>query len=201
MTDTDQSGVDEAMAEFFDRLSSPVFIVDARMRILYSNASADEMLDENGAVKACDGALFVHDPRSREALAQAVHAGANPDVVGLAVMLKSGGARCCVVHVTPLSDGGAALFVRRFNRDASDGAVVSGLFGLTARERSVLLAIAEIGGVPATARALGLSEGTVKGYLKSIFQKTGASRQADLVKLVMALESPFRAPARDVIPA
>ncbi|MGZ9410137.1 MAG: hypothetical protein ACXW3J_05840 [Methylocystis sp.] len=57
-----------------------------------------------------------------------------------------------------------------------------------------------MGGVPATARALGLSEGTVKGYLKSIFQKTGATRQADLVKLVLALESPFRAPERHLLP-
>ena len=78
--------------------------------------------------------------------------------------------------------------------------VAAGVFGLTARESSVLLAIAEVGGVPATARALGLSEGTVKGYLKSIFQKTGATRQADLVKLVLALESPFRAPERHRLP-
>jgi DNA-binding CsgD family transcriptional regulator len=106
------------------------------------------------------------------------------------------------MHVLPLPNGLSALFLRRLEPAADDGgAVAAELFGLTARESSVLLAISEIGGVPATARALGLSEGTVKGYLKSIFQKTGATRQADLVKLVLALESPFRAPERQSLPA
>jgi DNA-binding CsgD family transcriptional regulator len=45
--------------------------------------------------------------------------------------------------------------------------------------------------VPEAADILGLSVGTTKSYLKSVFQKTGATRQADLVKLVAGFSSPF----------
>jgi DNA-binding CsgD family transcriptional regulator len=48
----------------------------------------------------------------------------------------------------------------------------------------VLLAIVQVGGVPEVAEALGIAETTVKTHLGRLFQKTGADRQADLVKLV-----------------
>ena len=78
----------------------------------------------------------------------------------------------------------------------ADNAGLAELYRLTAREMSVLLAIVEIGGVPAVAATLGLSPKTVKSYLREIFQKTGAKRQADLVKLVAGLANPFAAPRR-----
>ncbi|MFO1102221.1 MAG: helix-turn-helix transcriptional regulator [Methylocystis sp.] len=190
------------LAELFDELTTPVLIVDGKMRILRRNRSADDMLGEGDALAAVGESLTMRDPRAKEALERAVAGIPGADGEAFAIMVKSGESRCCVMHVLPLPNGLSALFLRRLAAAADDGgAVAAELFGLTARERSVLLAIAEVGGVPATARALGLSEGTVKGYLKSIFQKTGATRQADLVKLVLALESPFRAPERHSLPA
>ncbi|MBX9826036.1 MAG: helix-turn-helix transcriptional regulator [Xanthobacteraceae bacterium] len=58
-------------------------------------------------------------------------------------------------------------------------------------ELRVLLAIAEVGGAPEVADALGIGEATVKFHLKRLFAKTGARRQADLVKLVAGLVSPL----------
>jgi DNA-binding NarL/FixJ family response regulator len=55
----------------------------------------------------------------------------------------------------------------------------------------VLMAIVNIGGVPDVAPVLGVSEATVKTHLQHIFEKTGASRQADLVKLVAGFLSPL----------
>jgi DNA-binding CsgD family transcriptional regulator len=51
--------------------------------------------------------------------------------------------------------------------------------------------VVEIGGVPAMADSLGISETTVKTHLTSLFDKTGVRRQADLVRLVAAHASPF----------
>jgi hypothetical protein len=47
-----------------------------------------------------------------------------------------------------------------------------------------LFAIIEVGGVSEVAEVLGIGEGTVKTHLHHLFEKTGASRQAELVKLV-----------------
>jgi DNA-binding NarL/FixJ family response regulator len=43
--------------------------------------------------------------------------------------------------------------------------------------------------VPDAALALGIGEGTVKTHLHRLFGKTGAKRQADLVKLVAGFSS------------
>jgi DNA-binding CsgD family transcriptional regulator len=42
-----------------------------------------------------------------------------------------------------------------------------------------------------TSEALGIGEATVKTHLHRVFGKTGASRQADLVKLVASFSSPL----------
>jgi len=189
------------LVELFDELTTPVLVVDAKMRIVQKNRSADDILDEGDAFAVAGDTLTMRDPRAKEALERALAGIGGADAEAFAIMVKRGESRCCVMHVLPLANGLSALFLRRLQLNADDGgAVAAKLFGLTAREGSVLLAIAEVGGVPATARALGLSEGTVKGYLKSIFLKTGATRQADLVKLVLALESPFRAAERHSLP-
>jgi DNA-binding CsgD family transcriptional regulator len=64
-------------------------------------------------------------------------------------------------------------------------------FGLTPMELRVLLAIVEVGGIPEVATALGVAETTVKSHLRGVFAKTGAGRQADLVKLVASYASPL----------
>jgi DNA-binding CsgD family transcriptional regulator len=187
------------LSELFACLASPIVIVDSKLRISFSNASAEAMLAMHPALSAANGFLVVDDPRAREALEKALCDKGRSNKGAFAIMLESGAERCCVMHVLLLSQGGAALFVRSLSIGSESVGPAADLYGLTARERSVLLCITEVGGVPATARALGLSEGTVKGYLKSIFQKTGAERQADLVKVALALESPFRQ-AEDHLP-
>jgi DNA-binding CsgD family transcriptional regulator len=62
---------------------------------------------------------------------------------------------------------------------------------LTPRELRVLFAIVEVGGVPEVAEVLGVSAETVKTHLARLFEKTGASRQADLVKLVATFSNPL----------
>jgi DNA-binding CsgD family transcriptional regulator len=51
--------------------------------------------------------------------------------------------------------------------------------------------IVDVGGVAEVARALGTAPSTVKTHLLRIFQKTGATRQVDLVKLVASCVATF----------
>lgn len=201
--------MNELFSQLFDGLVTPIFIVDAEMRVHYSNRSAQDMLSTTDTLVESNHMLLVHDPRARALLADGIAACSSRDTAatakGLVVAMTSeGGARCCVAHIFPLAFGDSAvvaLIVQKFDRDGHETPEVSELFGLTARETSVLRTIIEVGGVPATARALGLAEGTVKGYLKSIFMKTGTRRQAELVKLVMTLEYPFLRSKSTTLPA
>jgi DNA-binding NarL/FixJ family response regulator len=108
-----------------------------------------------------------------------------------------------VAHVLPLTSGArrpagsayrasAALFVHKTSLDTpSPPEVLATTYKLTPTELRVLVAIVEVGSVPDAAEALGVVETTVKTHLSRLFQKTGASRQAGLVKLVAGFSSPL----------
>jgi DNA-binding CsgD family transcriptional regulator len=108
-----------------------------------------------------------------------------------------------VAHVLPLTAGMrrkagtsyaavAAVFVRRAALDVpSPLETVAKRHQLTPSELRVLLAIVEVGGAPEVAEALGVSETTVKTHLRHIFEKTGTSRQAELVKLIAGFANPL----------
>ncbi|HEX6610850.1 MAG TPA: helix-turn-helix transcriptional regulator [Hyphomicrobiaceae bacterium] len=111
-----------------------------------------------------------------------------------------------VAHVLPLTPGAlgramtsypitsaTALFVHKVELDFSSSPpeAIARLYKLTPSELRVLLAIVQVGGVPETAEALGIADTTVKTHLHRLFGKTGAARQADLVKLIAAFSNPL----------
>jgi DNA-binding CsgD family transcriptional regulator len=108
-----------------------------------------------------------------------------------------------VLHLLPLNavrqqsidaGRGAAfvLFVRRIDRgDIAAIATFAERFDLTPKEAGVLQTVVEVGGVPQAADVLGLSAATVRTHVTSIFDKSGVRRQADLIRLLMDMKSPF----------
>jgi DNA-binding CsgD family transcriptional regulator len=86
----------------------------------------------------------------------------------------------------------AALFVRKAEMDSPcPPEVIANTYQLTPTELRVLLGIVEVGGVPEVAEVLGVAESTVKTHVGRLFEKTGANRQADLVRLVAGFSSPL----------
>jgi len=58
-------------------------------------------------------------------------------------------------------------------------------FGLTPAEARVVLRLVSGDSLRSAAKALGIKYETVRTHLKSVFQKTGTGRQAELVILVI----------------
>jgi len=69
--------------------------------------------------------------------------------------------------------------------------VIGKTYGLTPTELRVLLAIVDVGGIPEVATALGVAASTIRTHVGRLFEKTGAGRQADLVKLVAGFSTPL----------
>jgi DNA-binding CsgD family transcriptional regulator len=104
-------------------------------------------------------------------------------------------------HVLPLTSGArrqagvgfsavAAVFVRKAQLDGpAMPEAIAKLYGLTPSELRVLLAVFETSGVADIAEMLGISESTAKTHLRRLFEKTGTSRQAELVRLVAGFSS------------
>jgi DNA-binding CsgD family transcriptional regulator len=195
-------------ADALDGLSASVLFVDANARITHTNAAGRAMIAEGDVLRASLGRLVASDPDVNRALRDIFLAAGTDDaavgVKGVAVPLVAGNGERYVAHVLPLSSGArgsagasyaaaAALFVQKAALATnSPPEVIARTYRLTPMELRVLLAIVEVGGVPQVAETLGIGEGTVKTHLKRLYEKTGARRQADLVKLFAGYASPLQ---------
>jgi DNA-binding CsgD family transcriptional regulator/PAS domain-containing protein len=195
------------LADTLDGLSAGMFLIDAKGRIVHANASGHDLLAEGTAVHAGGGRLMPTHADAARALGEISAIVGSSDTAlgrkGIAMPLASRDGEPYVAHVLPLTSGArrgarasyaavAAVFVRKATVAApSAPEIIAKQFGLTPTELRVMLAIVEIGGVPETAEALGIGEATVKTHLHRLFHKTGATRQADLVKLVAGFATPL----------
>jgi DNA-binding CsgD family transcriptional regulator len=201
-----------AFADTLGSVAAAVFLVDAMGRIAFANKSAEALLGSGHVVRNAAGRLAASNQEAERALREALAAaGGGEAAIGVcntAIPLSTLPEQRWLAHVLPLTLGMrlqagasvsavAAVLVRKTSFDTTlPLEILAKLYKLTARELSVLHGVIEIGGVPEIAEALGVSEGTVRSHLKSLFDKTGAHRQVDLVKLIAAHASPFvvRAP-------
>jgi DNA-binding CsgD family transcriptional regulator len=196
-----------ALADSLDTLPAGMFLVDATGRIVHANLCGHVMASEGNVLNARGGRLSALDPEVDQGLLDAFTAAGRGDGSmgrkGLAVALKARDGTRYVANVLPLTSGArrragvlysavATVFVYKADFDlASPPEVIANEFKLTPRELRVLFAIVEVGGVPEVAEVLGISSATVKTHLGRLFEKTGAGRQADLVKLVAAFSNPL----------
>jgi DNA-binding CsgD family transcriptional regulator/PAS domain-containing protein len=194
-------------ADALDALSAGILFVDTGGRITHANAAAQAMIADGDVLRAPLGQLIASDPGVNHAMRDIFRAAATGDaaigVRGVAVPLVARNGEPYVAHVLPLSSGArrsagmsyaaaAALFVQKAAfATRSPPEAIAKTYRLTAMEVRVLLAIVEVGGVPEVADTLGIGEGTVKTHLKHLYAKTGARRQADLVKIFAGYTSPL----------
>jgi DNA-binding CsgD family transcriptional regulator len=189
-----------ALADSLDTLSSGMFLVDARGRIIHANLSGHMMVSEENVLRAPGGKLGATDPAADQALLDSFMAAGNGDAAvgrkGIAVPLRARDGGRYLANVLPLTSGArrkahisyaaaATVFVHKATLDRpSPPEAIAQEFGLTPAELRVLFAIIEVGGVREVAEVLGISEATVKTHLHHLFGKTGTGRQVELVRLV-----------------
>jgi DNA-binding CsgD family transcriptional regulator/PAS domain-containing protein len=186
-----------AAGSTLDSLHVGVVITDHRGRVLHANAAAEAMMRAGSPIRSAGGTIQTNVPaataelRSAVALADSSEAGLG--TTGLAVRLTPPGQPPVLAHVLPLKQGevrsrlqpeaAAAIFIGPVSSGASGAEAMAVAYDLTPMETRVLAGLLS-GQRPAeTADVLGVAETTVRTHLRSIFAKTGAARQADLVRL------------------
>jgi DNA-binding CsgD family transcriptional regulator/PAS domain-containing protein len=193
-------------ADILDGLSPAIFLVDAEGLIVHGNAASRSLLDKGEMMRATNGRLSASDAQVDQALHNALAAAStssDEEISGksTAIPLRARTGERYVAHVLPLSAGErrksgpastavAAIFVRKAELEtAPPSEVIGKTYKLTPTELRVLLAIVNVGGVRQVAGNLGVADTTIKTHLGRLFEKTGVSRQADLVKLVAGYSS------------
>jgi DNA-binding CsgD family transcriptional regulator len=189
-----------ALADSLDTLVAAMYLVDASGRIIHANASGHLMVADASVLRALGGRLGAIDPHANQALLDSFAAAEAGDTAvgrkGVAVPLRARTGERYVAHVLPLTSGArrkagvsycavATIFVHKAAPALpSPPEAIVQEYKLTPSELRVLFAIVEVGGIPEVADVIGISETTARTHLKHLFEKTGTSRQVDLVKLV-----------------
>jgi DNA-binding CsgD family transcriptional regulator/PAS domain-containing protein len=196
-----------AFAKILDGLAVAIFLLDSAGRIAHRNSAADNLLDAGDVLRSVNGQLVARDAWANRALREAFAAsGKLPAACGcIALPMAAEDGEHYIAHLLPLTAAErgatgmayksvAALFVRKAALGRPRDDVIARRFELTRAELRVMLSIADVGGVPETAAALGVAESTVKTHLRRVFAKTGTNRQTELVKLIAAHVSPLSQP-------
>jgi DNA-binding CsgD family transcriptional regulator/PAS domain-containing protein len=181
-----------------DRLSQGLLIADSSGRIVFMNRLAESILRTgDGLTLAADGlqARRPHDTaRLRILMARAAGtiAGNELHPGGALSIPRSGDLGPLKLQVAPLASCGpraaAIVFITapEYQR-VSESSMLQDLLDLTPAEARLTAAVVSGKTIKQFAEEAEVTLNTARTHLKSVFAKTGVSRQADLVRLVLTI--------------
>jgi len=187
------------LKDAFDGFGAGAFLIDVGGRLVHANAAGHDILNAGELLRVVDGRLMVVDVEGDKTLRATLTSATA--AVGTDVALSDGDGNRHVAHILPLAAehsrfgrgpraAAAALFVRKATLEGTlRPEIIARTYRLTPAELRVLLAMVEEGGVREVSESLGVAETTIKTHLSRLFEKTGAGRQADLIKLVAGYAS------------
>lgn len=172
-----------------------VVLLDLAGRIISTNAQADAILDESLPVRRCEGRLRLAGSAQREFALALARLASGPDATVEAISTDDEAGRklnLVMKRADALTGRGTmgspaiVAYVGSRAQDLSSGmiTVVERLLGLSPTEARLALLLANGHGFDEIARRLRVTETTARTYCKRALAKTGAQRQAELVRLV-----------------
>lgn len=190
--DAEASGV----VELLQQRGGPVFELDAFGRVLRvrgRDAESCGLLVRGRRLVAVDRLV---QPRLGRAIAAALTSSPRP---ALAAITDQRGRRAFlqIVPVTGaardvfLATAAVAVVIEPSPHPKSDGVLADGVreaLGLTSREAEIARLLAEGLSLTEIAERLRMRTGTARNHLKSVFEKSGARRQGELVALLCKLK-------------
>jgi len=191
----------DSFGQTLDALNVGVVLTDAGGGILHANSAAELMIRDGDPIRENGGVIGTSQPAAtqelRSAIAMSDREEAALDKQGLGVRLTGSGEPPVLAHVLPLAQGrtrprlrpraSAAVFIGAVSSDANGAEAMSVAYRLTRMETRVLAILLSGGTLKQAADALGIAATTARTHLDNILAKTGAARQADLVRLAMRM--------------
>jgi DNA-binding CsgD family transcriptional regulator len=193
-----QSITTRTLEATLDQLAAGVFLVAASGRVVFANRAGEALSTDASQVTLAGQRLQPSSPLAAEALAAAIaqcnDRGAEARSVALPALLP--GEPGLIATVLPLRQerareavqplaAVAAVFIRApGSPQALPETALRQLYGLTAAELRVAVALSKGQNLQDVADTLGITRATAKAHLAQIFQKTGTDRQSTLVALL-----------------
>jgi DNA-binding CsgD family transcriptional regulator len=184
----------ELVARALDWLSYGVVMVDENVRPMFANRAAQALIDEGRLPLSRKATLHRTDPIEgiRRAIASFDGAGAH----ATAACRVGDPPLICTLGSVPRTSADRSVRAILFVTDpkqlpVTQLGVLAG-FGLTRAEAAFAVEFVNGHRLQTCADRLGISTTTAKTHLQRIFEKTGACRQADLMRRILASTPPLR---------
>ncbi|MDQ8700627.1 LuxR C-terminal-related transcriptional regulator [Hyphomicrobium sp. LHD-15] len=184
-------------SDILENVQAGIVLVDEDCRIVHANAAGHSMLAKGDPIHILDGRVTTAHALTSAVLKDAVGQAARQEIAleqrSIDIPARFTNGAPTVLQVLPLRRrairGGmeqstvAAIFVASAADPPRLANVLALLHGLTPAETRVFEMVVE-GKAPAEiSESLGVSVATVKTHLGRVFEKTGCSRQAELVAM------------------
>jgi DNA-binding CsgD family transcriptional regulator len=184
-----------------DALPQAIFVLDEYGRVMFANRSAERILRLGEAVGLVDKKLQCRFSRDQVRLEQAIQSAIAPTGLeprgGWARIHCASGQKKFVALVAPIMPGEilfaslepkALLIITDPTETAfGDERALHDLFGLTPAEARLASALSAGHSIESSAAVLSITQATARSALKSVFRKTGLTRQQDLVRMLTSL--------------
>jgi DNA-binding CsgD family transcriptional regulator/PAS domain-containing protein len=192
----------KAVEDVLDHLPMGVVLFDKTGRILLLNRVAGAFIASADGISVRNGRLAAERQDETTQLdrliakAAAASCGRGLSAGGVLALLRPSLARPFEVLIAPLRVGdgsagtrnaAAVAFVydpERMVRPAPD--LLARLYNLTPKQAALAAVLAEGQSLGEAADALGIAHNTARAHLRLIVEKTGISRQSDLIRLILS---------------
>lgn len=190
----------DAALAVLDGLPFGVIVVDGKGTALLVSRRAEQILTQQDGLVIHGGKLAASRPtdtaRLRRLIARTWHLadGPGPHASDALQLARLSGRNSLVVRIVPLQPKIAALAVLVCDpetRTQVEQSLLHQLYRLTPAEARLVAALAQGERLESAAKALGVTLGTGRTYLKRVFLKMGVSRQIDLMRLVLSGPTQF----------
>ena len=199
----DAQALGASLAELLENGRAGFIQLDRRGRILEANDRARDILLKRDGLRDEEGVLAAEiqgeDAELQRLLAHALPLYGVQGAGGSMKITRRKAQAPLVLEIHPVRKmgtdyrgwpvGALVLVVDPAARPRVDPAVAAEALGLTEMESRVAVLLAEGMTVRDVAAAMGRGESTIRSHVKHMFAKHGLSRQADLVRLVLAVGS------------
>ena len=197
----DAQALGASLAELLENGRAGFIQLDRRGRILEANDRARDILLKRDGLRDEEGVLAAEiqgeDAELQRLLAHALPLYGVQGAGGSMKITRRKAQAPLVLEIHPVRKmgtdyrgwpvGALVLVVDPAARPRVDPAVAAEALGLTEMESRVAVLLAEGMTVRDVAAAMGRGESTIRSHVKHMFAKHGLSRQADLVRLVLAV--------------
>lgn len=185
----------KASTQVLDRLSYGVVLLGDDAKPMVVNARARALCEQSGNLHLTPDALMASSIEESERLQEAIKAVVHHHASSA---LRLGEDQSLYLLLSPLESGNftdqydyvgarAAVFITAAKGESSFAAnALKGMYGLSRAESRLVAALIKGFNVEEAARKLFVSKHTLRVQLRSVFKKTGARTQADLMRLLLS---------------